>query len=119
MRKLTIASESRKYLSRANNVVFFPRLISFVMAVADMKSSVKVRSVLLLVAIFFAQTSHILRAQPRKVWESRVLATSSYMQQKMWNPNNGNFIRRTDAPPAAQKSDAWGITIVLDAYSYM
>jgi uncharacterized protein YyaL (SSP411 family) len=89
------------------------------MAVADMKSSLKVRSVLLVIAIFIGQTSHILRAQPRKVWESHVLATSAYMQQKMWNPNNGNFIRRTDAPPTAQKSDAWGITIVLDAYSYM
>ena len=41
------------------------------------------------------------------------------MQEKMWNPATGNFIRRTDQPPAAQKSDAWGITIVLDAYSYM
>ncbi len=48
-----------------------------------------------------------------------MLALNEYMQREMWDANTGNFIRRTDIPKSQQKSDAWGITIVLEAYSYM
>ncbi len=41
-----------------------------------------------------------------------------YMQKHMWNASTGNFVRRADQPNAPG-SDAWGITIVLDAYAYM
>jgi hypothetical protein len=36
----------------------------------------------------------------------------------MWNAASSNFVRRADQP-TARTSDAWGITIVLDAYAYM
>ncbi len=36
----------------------------------------------------------------------------------MWNAASSNFVRRADQPNAPG-SDAWGITIVLDAYAYM
>jgi hypothetical protein len=46
------------------------------------------------------------------------MATNEYLQKHMWNNATGNFVRRADQPTAAG-SDAWGITIVLDAYAYM
>ena len=73
----------------------------------------------LLVCMLAMQTSHIARAQTKKEWEARLLATDTYMREHMWNPANGNFIRRTDQPVTAQRSDSWGITIVLDAYATM
>jgi hypothetical protein len=75
-----------------------------------------------LIAMIFmiaVQSSHIVEAQTKKEWEARLLATDKFMREKMWNPANGNFIRRTDQPINSQRSDSWGITIVLDAYSYM
>jgi len=45
-------------------------------------------------------------------------ATRSYMQHHLWNSNTQNFVRRADQP-TAPGSDAWGITIVLDADAYM
>jgi hypothetical protein len=44
-------------------------------------------------------------------------ATTTYMQQHLWNLQTHNFVRRADRPDAPG-SDAWGITIELDAYAY-
>jgi len=78
------------------------------------------RIVCFLVLTTFIVIADTAPAQPTKdKLQERLLATYSFMQQKMWNPNNGNFIRRTDVPSGAQKTDAWGVTIVLDAYAYM
>jgi hypothetical protein len=74
---------------------------------------------LLLLGALLLQSSHIAQAQTKKEWEARLLATHRFMQEQMWNASNGNFIRRTDQPVQGQRSDSWGITIVLDAYSYM
>lgn len=54
----------------------------------------------------------------RTVWSGHLLATNEYLQKHMWNAATGNFVRRSDQPQAPG-SDAWGITIVLDAYAYM
>jgi hypothetical protein len=40
------------------------------------------------------------------------------MQKHLWNPTTGNYVRRADQPQAPG-SDAWGITIMLDAYAYL
>lgn len=75
-------------------------------------------AVILLCVLFISQQGIAATPTPAEL-QARALATYTFMQQKMWNPNSGNFIRRTDAPVGAQKSDAWGITIVLDAYANM
>jgi hypothetical protein len=54
----------------------------------------------------------------KQVWSERVVATNTFLQRHMWNANTGNFIRRSDNP-GTMGSDAWGITIMLDAYAYM
>jgi hypothetical protein len=54
----------------------------------------------------------------KKLWAGRMMATREYMQKHLWNAATGNFVRRADMPNAPG-SDAWGITIVLDAYAYM
>lgn len=54
----------------------------------------------------------------KNLWADRAQATMSYMQKHMWNAATGNYVRRADQPNAPG-SDAWGITIVLDAYAYM
>jgi uncharacterized protein YyaL (SSP411 family) len=54
----------------------------------------------------------------KSVWSERLLATNTFLQTHMWNAATGNFVRRSDQPQAAG-SDAWGITIMLDAYAYM
>ncbi|MDP4199605.1 MAG: glycoside hydrolase family 76 protein [Bacteroidota bacterium] len=54
----------------------------------------------------------------KKLWADRAQATMSYMQKHMWNAASQNYVRRADQP-GAPGSDAWGITIVLDAYAYM
>jgi uncharacterized protein YyaL (SSP411 family) len=54
----------------------------------------------------------------KKLWSDRLQATQSYMQHHLWNPQTGNFTRSADQPNAPG-SDAWGITIVLDADAYM
>ena len=54
----------------------------------------------------------------KKVWNDRLLATLTYMQHHLWNPATQNFVRQADQP-TAPGSDAWGITIVLDADAYM
>ncbi len=76
-------------------------------------------AVFLLIVLSSMQSSHIATAQTKKEWESHLLATHKFMLEKMWNPANGNFIRRTDQPTQGQRSDSWGITIVLDAFAYM
>ncbi len=45
-------------------------------------------------------------------------ATHSYMQHHLWNAQTQNLVRRADQPNAPG-SDAWGITIVLDADAYL
>ena len=54
----------------------------------------------------------------KKQWEPYLTATASFMQHHMWNANTQNFVRRADQPNAPG-SDAWGITIVLDADAYL
>jgi hypothetical protein len=73
------------------------------------KNVILVLSVLLVTANAAAQTN---------LWQTRLAATQQYMQHHLWNPTTGNFVRRADQPNAPG-SDAWGITIVLDAYAWM
>ena len=54
----------------------------------------------------------------KKLWADRLIATNEYMQKHLWNAASGNFVRRADQQNSPG-SDAWGITIVLDAYAYM
>jgi hypothetical protein len=51
-------------------------------------------------------------------WTAALSATTSYMKDHLWNPQTYNFVRRADKPNASG-SDAWGITIELDAEAYM
>src|ERR1043165_2163752 len=54
----------------------------------------------------------------KKLWRDRVLATHEYMMKHMYNTGTQNFVRRADQQNMPG-SDAWGVTIVLDAYAYM
>ena len=73
------------------------------------------RNIILILSILcFTVSAH---AQ-KKLWADRLMATRSYMEYHLWNPNTQNFVRRADQPNAPG-SDAWGITIVLDAYAWM
>ncbi len=54
----------------------------------------------------------------KKQWAVDIQATQSYMQHHLWNAQTQNFVRRADQP-SVQGSDAWGITIVLDADAYL
>jgi len=53
-----------------------------------------------------------------KKWGDMLTATNIYMQQHLWNSQTHNFVRRADRP-STPGSDAWGITIELDACAYM
>src|SRR5437879_1828320 len=64
------------------------------------------------------------RAQ-KNISTERMLATKDYMKHHLWNSTTQNFVRRaadersSADQPDAMGSDAWGITIVLDANAYM
>ncbi len=73
------------------------------------------RNIIIALSIFCATVS---AHGQKKQWRDRIQATRSYMQRHLWNPQTRNFVRRADQPNAPG-SDAWGITIVLDAYSYL
>ncbi len=47
-----------------------------------------------------------------------IQATRSYMEHHLWNAQTQNFVRRADQP-TAPGSDAWGISIILDADAYL
>lgn len=64
--------------------------------------------------VLLGHTSH---AQ-KNIWKDRLLATQQYMMKHMYNSGTQNFVRRADQANMPG-SDAWGITIVLDAYAYM
>jgi hypothetical protein len=51
-------------------------------------------------------------------WVALLTATNTYMHEYLWNSQTHNFVRRVDRP-GAPGSDAWGITIELDARAYM
>lgn len=72
---------------------------------------------LLFTSLFTLTISRAARAQ-KNIWTGHVIATNDFLQKHMWNAATGNFVRRSDQP-AAPGSDAWGITIMLDAYAYM
>jgi len=74
-----------------------------------------IKNVILVLSVLLATTPP--KAQ-NKLWQSRLAATKEYMQHHMLNAATGNFVRRADQPNAPG-SDAWGITIVLDAYAWM
>src|SRR4051812_22996735 len=73
---------------------------------------------ILLVTLALLISAPRVSAPPKNIWGDRVLATHSFLQKHMWNPATGNYVRRADQPTAST-SDAWGITIILDAYAYM
>ncbi len=73
------------------------------------KNIIFVLCVLCVAAVAWTQKEH---------WTGLLDATRDYMQHHMWNANTRNYVLRADAPDAPG-SDAWGITIVLDADAYM
>lgn len=75
-------------------------------------------AVSLLVIITVAGAAVLPAVAQKNVWSGRLVATHSFLQQHMWNAATGNFVRRSDQPQALG-SDAWGVTIMLDAYAYM
>jgi hypothetical protein len=71
----------------------------------------------LMLAISFGVAGRA-KAQTKEVLRDRLLATHDYMKEKMWD-GAGNFMRRADMPAAQSHTDSWGVTIVIDAYSYL
>lgn len=51
-------------------------------------------------------------------WGSLLNATNSYLHTYFWNEETDNYVRRSDMKDSSG-SDAWGITIELDAMAYM
>ena len=51
-------------------------------------------------------------------WGSLLTATNTYLKSYLWNAETDNYVRRSDMKNSTG-SDAWGITIELDAMAYM
>jgi hypothetical protein len=68
--------------------------------------------IFLLISITSCSEAH------KNKWESLLDATNTYLHTSFWNEQTGNYVRRTDMKNSAG-SDAWGITIELDAMAYM
>jgi hypothetical protein len=75
-----------------------------------------IRNVVLVLWVLYVPSRGL--AQKEKLWRDRVLATHEYMMKHMYNAGTQNFARRADQANMPG-SDAWGITIVLDAYAHM
>jgi len=73
---------------------------------------------IIVVVLFVTTLASNTAFSQKKLWAERIAATREYMQKHLWNAATGNFVRRADNPNAPG-SDAWGITIVLDAYAYL
>jgi len=71
-----------------------------------------------LVFIFISLYTATPSLAQQKKWTELLTATDTYLQQHLWNANTHNFVRRADQP-SASGSDAWGITIELDALAFM
>jgi len=73
------------------------------------------KNIVVILAILFVTSFSY--AQKNK-WAALLTATNSYMHEHLWNAQNHNYARRADRREAPG-SDAWGITIELDAMAYM